>query len=83
MPDHKSGPVGVSNSLACEQYRRLLDDFAEAAREVLHLHAEQVNAMLQGDVECSRFDLLIHVANERKQEAKYKFIRHVQEHGCS
>jgi len=83
MPDHESAALSASKGSVCEDYRRLLDDFANAAKEVLHQHAEQLNAILEGDIECSRFDLLIHMANERKQEAKYKFIYHVQEHGCS
>jgi hypothetical protein len=26
---------------------------------------------------------LIHMANERKQAAKYAYLRHVEAHGCS
>ncbi|MBV8845793.1 MAG: hypothetical protein JO307_23540 [Bryobacterales bacterium] len=79
----ESGVASPSRSGVCEEYCRLLDEFGNAAKEVLHLHAEQLNAILQDDTEYGRFDLPIQMANERKHEAKYNFIRHVQEHGCS
>jgi hypothetical protein len=67
----------------CQEYRRLLDEFGVAVRDILRLHEQQFQAIIQGDTECNRFDLLIHMANERKQKAKYEYIRHVEEHGCA
>lgn len=67
----------------CEEYRRLLDEFGAAVQELLLLHEHQFLAIVQGDPDCNRFDLLIHMANERKQQAKYACIRHVETHGCS
>jgi hypothetical protein len=60
-----------------------MEEFAAAVRELLSLHQQQFEAAVHGDSECSRFDLLIHMASERKQQAKYAYIRHVEEHGCS
>jgi hypothetical protein len=38
--------------------------------------------VIEGDPEFSRFDLLIHMANQRKDRAKYALLLHVQDHGC-
>ena len=71
---HKSG---------CEEHKRLLEDFGAAVREVLELHEHQWLAIIEEDDECYRFDVLIHMANEKKQAAKYCYLRHVEAHGCS
>jgi hypothetical protein len=67
----------------CEEHNRLLDEFGVAVRELLSLHEQQFLAIVEGDAECSRFDLLIHMANEQKQLTKYAYLRHVEAHGCS
>ncbi len=67
----------------CREHNRLLNEFGAAVRELLALHEQQFLAIVEGDMECSRFDLLIHMANERKQLTKYAYLRHVEEHGCS
>ena len=45
----------------------------EAIREVIKLHEEQFQSIVGGDLDSTRFDPLIHMANERKHEAKYIF----------
>lgn len=67
----------------CQTQQHLTEDFAIAVKELLALHEQQFQAIVQGDSECSRFDLLIHMANEKKQKAKYAYLRHVESHGCS
>lgn len=67
----------------CDVHNGLLDDFGMAIRELLELHEQQFLAIVDGDIDCHRFDLLIHMANEKKQLAKYAYLRHVEEHGCS
>ena len=47
------------------------------------LHAQQFDALMTGDLDSTRFDDLIHIANERKHEAKYAYIHHLESHGCS
>jgi hypothetical protein len=49
----------------------------------MKLHEEQFYALMDGDLDSSRFDDLIHMANERKHEAKYGYIYHLETHGCS
>jgi len=72
------------NSVAyCEEGRGLLNAFGEAVHEVLALHEQQFVAIVNGESDSDRFDLLIHMANERKQEAKYAYLHHLETHGCS
>lgn len=67
----------------CQQARALLDAFSDAIREVIRLHEQQFQAILAGDEDGARFDDLIHMANERKREAKYDYLQHLEVHGCS
>lgn len=73
----------ASGKAGCEEHNRLLDEFGAAVREILRLHQEQFRAIAGGDTESNRFDLLIHMANEKKQLAKYAYIRHLESHSCS
>jgi hypothetical protein len=73
----------ASGVALCTEQRRLLDMFGEAVQELLLLHEQQFLAIVAGDLESHRFDLLIHMANERKQEAKYAYLQHVETHTCS
>jgi two-component system, chemotaxis family, response regulator Rcp1 len=72
-----------SDSHGCEEHKRLLDEFGGTVQEVLRLHEQQFQAIVEGDSESYRFDVLIHMANEKKQLAKYAYLRHVETHGCS
>jgi len=73
----------MTSVLYCEEAKRLLDAFAETVQDLVRLHEEQFQAILSGDLESTRFDDLIHMANERKLEAKYNYMRHLEAHGCS
>jgi hypothetical protein len=66
----------------CEEARRLLDIFGQTVKDLVQLHELQFLAIVEGDPECSRFDVLIHMANERKMTAKYEYLHHVEVHGC-
>jgi len=67
---------------SCAEHDRLLIEFGAAVRELLDLHEQQFLAIVGGDSDSSRFDVLIHMANEKKQLAKYTYLRHVDAHGC-
>jgi len=73
----------ASGVAVCTEQRRLLDMFGEAVQELLLLHEQQFLAIVAGDLESHRFDLLIHMANERKHQAKYAYLQHVETHCCS
>ncbi|HEX4229638.1 MAG TPA: response regulator [Bryobacteraceae bacterium] len=75
--------TSTSGSSECEEHRGLLDAFGAAVRELLKLHEDQFMAIAEGDGESNRFDLLIHMANEKKQLAKYAYLRHVELHNCA
>jgi hypothetical protein len=66
----------------CEEKNRLLDEFLQASREMMALQNQQTQAVIQGDSDFPRFDVLIHLAQERKEIAKYAWIAHVELHGC-
>jgi len=83
IDDSPDGTVSPSKRSGCGEQLRLLDELGAAVQALIELHEEQFRAIVEGDTECYRFDLLIHMANEKKQLAKYNFMRHVEEHGCS
>jgi hypothetical protein len=66
----------------CAEKNRLLDQFLQASREMIGLQNEQTQAVIHGDADFPRFDVLIHIAQDRKEMAKYAWIAHVESHGC-
>jgi len=79
-----SGREGAMTSLVyCQEARQLLDAFGETVRELTRLHEEQFQAIVGGDLDSTRFDDLIFMANERKHEAKYSYLHHLETHRCS
>ena len=66
----------------CEEKHRLLEIFLKATQEMCALHKQQMEAVIEGDADFSRFDVLIHLAQDRKEQAKYAWIAHVESHHC-
>ena len=66
-----------------QRARQFLDQFGEAVQELVALHEQRFQAVVQGNPGAHRFDLLIHDANERKRKAKHRYMGHLDEHGCS
>ena len=73
-------PAGI---IYCGEARRLLDALADAIHELIQVHERQFNAIIQGDMDCARFDLSIVEANQAKYAAKYAYLDHLEEHRCS
>jgi len=48
----------------------------------MNLQNQQTQAVIDQDPEFSRFDDLIHLAREKKDQAKYALIAHVDVHHC-
>jgi hypothetical protein len=67
----------------CEAKQKLVYDFLEAVREMNLLQEQQARAAIEDDQDFSRFDVLLHFAQEKKDLAKYAWIAHVDSHGCS
>ena len=76
-------PNRPAPALHCETAKRLLEAFGEAVQSVLVLHEQQFVAIVNGDSDAGRFDLLIHEAMETKQNSKYAYLNHLDQHGCS
>ena len=73
----------MTSLLYCPEAKQLLEAFGAIVQEVIRLHKEQFQAIVGGDLDSTRFDDLIQMANESKQEAKYAYLRHLEAHGCS
>jgi hypothetical protein len=66
----------------CEEKNRLLDEFLKAIRQLVEIQEQQTLAVIQGDPDFSRFDYLLHSAQDDKERAKYLWMMHVDSHGC-
>jgi hypothetical protein len=66
----------------CGEKKRLQDDFLAATRNLNALLNQQMLAVIEGDSDFARFDVLLHIAQERKEMAKYAWIGHVDSHHC-
>lgn len=66
----------------CEEKERLAQDFLGAVREFMEWQTQQTDAVIAGDFEFARFDDLIHMAREKKDNAKYALISHIETHRC-
>ena len=73
----------AASLIYCRQAEGLLEALAAVIHELVKLHVDQFQAVIDGDPDSSRFDDLIHMANQRKQDAKYTYLEHLSAHGCS
>jgi len=80
--NHETRPGGAAG-ITCDACQALLEAFMEAVRELVILHERHVLAVVNEESDPHRFDLLIHEATERKQNAKYAYVHHRETHGCS
>ena len=82
MGDQARAMTGLGPKSICPAKAQIEFEFLEAVHELIVLHTQQTQAVIEGDPEFARFDLLIHTANERKDWAKYRLIAHIESHGC-
>jgi hypothetical protein len=68
--------------LFCEDRQRLIGEFTAANHALMELQNRQIRAVIDLDPDFARFDDLIHVAREKKDQVKYELIAHTSEHGC-
>jgi hypothetical protein len=66
----------------CEEKERLRNEFLSAIHELVEIQKQQTQAVIDGDQDFTRFDVLLHMAQERKEHAKYAWLTHVQSHHC-
>jgi hypothetical protein len=65
----------------CEDKKRLRDEYLYRLREITALLSQQAEATVC-DLSLSRFELLLHLAREKKDAAKYALIAHIESHRC-
>jgi hypothetical protein len=66
----------------CAAKHHLIEDFLASNHVLMDLQNQQTQAVIDQDLEFSRFDDLIHMAREKKDHAKYALIAHVENHRC-
>lgn len=66
----------------CEEKVRLLKDYLRASRQLVALHCRQTSAVIEGDMNLSAFERLIHRANQWKDSRKYALFAHMSAHRC-
>lgn len=81
--DERPKPTHIPEIGFCEARNRLLEEFLEAIRELTYLQNQQTQAVIEGDLDFTRFDVLLHLAQEKKETAKYAWIAHVEYHHCA
>jgi hypothetical protein len=59
-----------------------LDEFLDAVRAWNMIQSWQIQAVIDGEQEVTRFNMLIQEARERKDSAKHAWIAHVEIHRC-
>jgi hypothetical protein len=65
----------------CKENQQLREEFLSAVRELVDIQKQQAEAVIDG-ADFARFDTLLHAAQERKEQAKYAWIAHVEFHRC-
>ena len=66
----------------CAEKKQLMNEFLQAIHELGSVQAQQAKALIEGDSDFSRFDLLIHMASEKKDWVKYALLTHIEQHHC-
>lgn len=66
----------------CETKQGLISEFTAASHELIEIQNQQTLAVIDQDPDFSRFDDLIHMTREKKDQAKYALIAHVDAHHC-
>ena len=80
--DAKSPRVNVPQVRFCDEKHRLMEAFLHAIHELNVLQSEQIQAVIEGDSDFARFDILLQLAQQKKDHAKYEWIAHVEVHHC-
>lgn len=75
-------PAALPEIGFCCEKHRLLQKFTEAVRELGSLQKQQTRAVIDGDPEFEPLELLLHMAAQRKDAAKYALLGHMERHQC-
>jgi hypothetical protein len=66
----------------CQEKQQLVEEFLSTNHVLMDLHNMQIEAIIRNELDFSRFDDLIHLAREKKEQAKYALIAHMETHEC-
>jgi hypothetical protein len=66
----------------CREKHRLLQEFTEAVREISSLQKQQMRAVIDGEAQFQSLEFLLHIANQKKDAAKYALLGHMECHRC-
>jgi len=66
----------------CPEKAQLTQEFLRAIHDLTLLHSQMTRSLIEHDPDFSRFDVLLHMAAEKKEEAKYALILHMESHHC-
>jgi len=80
--EHEPRWMPIPEIAFCEEKNRLLGDFLRAIHDLNGLLKQQMECVTRGDTDFTRFDGLLHAAQEKKENAKYAWMAHVQAHHC-
>ena len=69
-------------SAVCPESERLLNAYRAAVQELFMFQEQHFAALIERNEVATRYELLIHIAGEKRQAAKYAYLRHVEKHGC-
>ena len=75
-------PTEIPEIGFCETKHRLLLDFVQAVKDIAELHEQQMRAVIDGEVDFTQLETLLHEAAQRKDLAKYALMAHADSHGC-
>ena len=66
----------------CAEKNQLMNEFLQAIHALGELQSQQAKSLIEGDPDFARFDVLIHMANEKKDWVKYALLAHIEQHLC-
>ena len=66
----------------CAEKHRLREEFLHAIHDINSLLSQQIQAVIDGESDFNGFDVLIQIAQQKKDRAKYAWIAHVEIHHC-
>jgi hypothetical protein len=82
MAQERQGQARSPGIGFCEAKNRLRQEFLNAIRELVAIQAQQTQAVIDKDPDFTRFDVPLHMAQERKDHTKYSLIAHIESHHC-
>ena len=81
-PQQRRAAVPIPRIGFCAEKNRLRNEFLKSIQKLNALHSQQTQAVIAGDPDFSRLDRSIRLAQQKKDDAKYAWMEHVEIHQC-